>query len=910
VNFLVRIAPFVLLVPLGSAGLAWQDGAAARLAPQDPAQRRAHETLLERGLLDAALMADVDAFAARANVVEAAARFPLWRLDERHDALLRLAAPIPPGLSATRAKERRTERTAELAELVAQLGPRVLPTLDELLADRDTPEDLWFAAAAAVGDLDLTRLAPRLAVCLDGAEPGSRRAAAARRALYTLYGVWFQEAREVQKLELVEGAALVAYREHVRLIEDRLIAELPRVWAVDTASAIAALDDRSPRVRGAAARALATAVNTSQLDPTVVADTLLAHAREEGDGVALSHLLDSLGLAMQGRLPTDERVVALRAQLADGVRGGPRSTQHLFTRALAALPFESTRANVPESAAAGLRLVVLSLERVVEGAYVDSDVAIGVLQSLRSLAKTYDARALELGPELTAPLLTLLERASASRDVRIAAAGAIGELGGGSEFRRVAERLASASDVAEALALVSALEALLAFASEQDLDQGAGATLVAGLRLHCTSEDSEVRRRSLALLAALGARPGTRLDVDFLVPRLSSEPLPELRLAALDLVRRHGGAVEFDRMLELGVLRRVAVELPNGPQLVADLVAVLPASDSSRRLGAARELAGVGGAELGAATLARALELGVAAVRAAGEGAEPGECADVVAWALELRRARGPLCFEAPQPDGTTAAPLVARALVVQMLEDVLPRAALTDAVARRARAILSADAGLPVPEVDAAFAAARVALVEADAPAAERFELAREFARFLVRIEAREAARERFREIASAEGGASWLGVAGLREYLELLPLGAPVDPRRALDRAGVLLALVELDAWRELASAVRVVDAIDLCTSAQASKDLGAQRRAVAARPAFGLPTGGDDPSWADHEAIAADLGRLIDLYAAIDAFVDARADVVLDESVPTDAGAPGPGRVPPQQGPTVDGPRAGGR
>jgi hypothetical protein len=909
VQFLVRIAPFVLLVPLGSAGLAWQDGAGARSAPQDLVQRRAYEGLLERGLLDAPLLADVDAVAARAHVAEASARFPLWRLDERHDALLRLAAPIPPGLSATRAKERRTQRTAELAELVALLGPRVLPTLDELLADPNTPEDLWFAAAAAVGDLDLTRLAPRLAACLDQAEPGSRRAAAARRALYTLYGVWFQDAREVQELVLVEGAALVAYREHLRLLEERLIAELPRVWAVDTASAIAALDDRSPRVRGAAARALATAVNTSLLDPTLVADTLLAHAREEGDGVALSHLLDSLGLAMQGRLPTDERVVALRAQLADGVRGGPRSAQHLFTRALAALPFESTRANVPESAAAGLRLVVLSLERVVEGAYVDSDVAIGVLQSLRSLAKTYDARALELGAELTAPLLTLLERGGASRDVRIAAAGAIGELGGGPEFRRVAERLASASDVAEALAIVSALEALLAFASEQDLEHAA-ATLVAGLRVHCASEDSEVRRRSLALLAALGARPGTRLDVEFLVPRLSSEPLPELRLAALDLVRRHGGADAFDRMLELGVLRRVAVELPNGPQLVADLVAVLPASDSSRRLGAARELAGVGGAELGAATLARALELGVAAIRAAGRSAEPGECADVVAWALDLRRSHGPLTFEAPLPDGTRAAPLVARALVAQIVEDVLPRAALADAVAGRARALLSADAGLPVPEIDAAFTAARAALVEGDAPAAERFDLAREYARFLVRIDARDAARERFREIAASAGGAAWLGVAGLREYLELLPLGEPVDPRRALDRTGVLLALVELDAWRELASAVRVRDAIDLCTSAQASKDLGAQRRAVAARPTFGLPTGGDDPSWADHEAIAAELGRLIDLYAAIDAFVDARADVVLDESNPSDAGAPGPGRVPPQQGPTVDGPRAGGR
>jgi len=857
-------------------------------------------------VLDVPLLANSERFERDVSVRAASAREALARFDERRQLVLRYGSPVPPGLAATRTKDRRAQRDEGLITLVEQLGEQLPATLDALLADPSTDEDLWFAAAAAAGDVELTRLAPRLAECFAKAEPGSRRVAAAQRALYAMYGVWLTSAAEVEALAgLVEGPSLAAYREHVRALEEQLVTQLPRMWAIEQEAALAALSDRSPRVRSAAARALAAAAGAGRVDPTALVDALLERCPLEGDTSVLAALLESIAPSVQGRTPTDERVVALRAHLSAGVRSGPRAIQHVLSRTLALLPFESSAANVPESAASGLRLVVLALERVTEGELLDSDVAIGVLASLRSLAGAHRARELDLGGTLSEPVLALLESEAASRDVRIAAAGALADVGRAVDGLRAARRLGTITDQAEVGALLAALEILF---SEPDtsavLEGGARAALVAALAPHTASSEADVRRRALALLTAHAAAPGESADVGFLVPRLAAEPVVELRAQVLELLRRHGGPAEFDAMLAHGALGSVATTLPDGPRLVAELAAALPASDVTRRFGAARVLAELRDETLAVASLARAVELGVSSLEAAGIRATAEERAEVVAWTLALRERCGPLTRENVAATAPAAPPVLARSVVERLLTDVLPLAALPAHTARRALAVLSADARRPVAEVDAAFRAAEQAHA-ADATSApqERFVVLFEHVRWLAAIDALDAARERARLlIASGAEATRWLGVAGLRDVLELFRITEPVDTALAAERASILLLLVELETWRALDHAVRLDDAIDLCRAAQASKDLALQRRAVLARPVFGLPTSGDDPAWADHEDGAERFGTLLDLYAAIDAYVAAREgeETSDDAPVPKD----GSRRVPEVQGPPQGG------
>ncbi len=904
----VALAKLTFVAPL-IAGLAVVEGrnevrlegvhAQQEVGPPAPAVRARH-------VLDVPLLAASDRFERDVSVRAASARQALARFDERRQLVLRFGAPVPPGLAATRTKDRRAQRDEGLITLVEQLGDQLPPTLDALLSDPSTDEDLWFAAAAAVGDLEITRLAPRLAECFATSEPGSRRAAAAQRALYAMYGVWLTSAAEVEALAgLVVGPSLDAYREHVRVLEEQLVTQLPRMWAIEQDAALAALADRSPRVRSAAARALAAAAGAGRMDPTELVDALLERCPLEGDVSVLAALLESIAPSVQGRTPTDERVVALRAHLSAGVRSGSRSIQHVLTRTLALLPFESSAANVPESAASGLRLVVLSLERVTEGELLDSDVAIGVLSSLRSLAGAHRARELDLGSTLSEPVLALLESEAASRDVRIAAAGALADVGRAVDGLRAARRLGTITDQAEVGALLAALESLF---SEPDtsavFEGGTRAALVAALAPHTASSEADVRRRALALLTAHAAAPGETADVAFLVPRLAAEPMVDLRAQVLELLRRHGGPAEFDAMLAVGALGSVATTLPDGPRLVAELAAALPASDVTRRFGAARVLADLRDETLAVASLARAVELGLSSLEAAGVRATAEERGEVVAWSLALRERCGPLTRDDVAAATPDVAPILSRSVVERLLSDVLPLAALPAHTARRALAVLSADARRPVAEVDAAFRAAEQALA-ADATCAphERFVVLFEHVRWLAGIDALDAARERARLlVAGGHDATRWLAVAGLRELLELFGSSESVDTALAAERAGILLLLVELDTWRALDHAVRLDDAIELCRAAQASKDLALQRRAILARPKFGLPTSGDDPAWSDHEDGAERFGTLLDLYAAIDAYVAARAG----EQTSDDAPVPKDGsrRVPEVQGPPQGG------
>lgn len=694
------------------------------------------------------------------GVLEAAsARVPAPLGPDPVDRVRAVGTPVPPSLPAARAKQRRTERAAALAELARTFDgrsgePSLVQVLDQMLLDADIDDASWVAAAATAGDLRLTRLAPRIAAALTP-ESSPQRRAAARRALHASYGLWFDTPQSVLPVAtLVDGPALTAYRERMLELETRLLDELARLWTHRPQLALEALNDASPRARGAAARAIERALGAGSLDVEVGTAALLAATRVEADDAALCAMLEALTPSLQVRASWDERVADLRELLAERVENAPTTVQHAIARVVAALPWERPESDDPvaiagasgatnamldpaTSAQSALALTRRALRRVAESRPLDPDVVVGVLQCERAIAHTYGLRGLPGGDSASAPILSLFDRPDASREVRLAAAAALTDLAGPQDVEAIVARVHGTDDFALRFAFTGALASV---APELDATSAAGRALFALLaELVGDGNEEQLRLRALAVLDTLTADVGREdldaagMDTGFLLERWRREKSIAARATIDGLVRRLGRARDIENLLQNDGFADVA---RFGARQAAAVVADIASTerDTSAQLElhmqAARALASIDAPAQLEAALVEALTLGVgvgdptsAGPRLdggeAGTGTGPGSeveaeanaggdvdvarreldaarSAEFVTWALDLRALTGTLSSigRPVGPDGAKPRPVLAPAVLGRLLGIHVPNASIDQGRRLLAEALFSIDQG------------------------------------------------------------------------------------------------------------------------------------------------------------------------------------------------------------------------
>ncbi|QDU84650.1 hypothetical protein Pla163_17610 [Planctomycetes bacterium Pla163] len=886
---------------------AQEDGAAAAES------RAASAPVAAQKRARAALLSGVPRADRRAEIREASvAPLSAERAADPDERVRRVGTPVPPGLTAARTKDRRTARAAALEQLAQEWqgldGPDLIQVLDSLLIDVGTSDETWAAAAAMAGDLRITRLAPRLAAALDIAPTSdiARRVAAARRALHGLYGVWFEGSEEVLPLAtLVEGPALATYRAQLLGLEERLLAQLTRLWVHQPDAAVLALVDLSPRVRVAAARSVAASVSSGTLDAAVAADALLAAADAEIDSDALCAQLEALSPLLQVRSADDPRVERGRAIIARGASEAPISVQHCLARLAAALPWQVGGDVPPASTArAAFELTQTALERVAASQPIDADVLIGVLQSQRSLSHSFAEQAVGLEPALSTAILSLFDRPEATREVRLAAASALVDLASVDDLASLVARCDQAQDFAVRFALSGAIAGLvprigLATPGARDLLQ-----LLPKL---VAAPEEQLRVRALAILDGLTAdvTPAQLaeldLDIAYLIDSWPLETGVASRETLERLIRRLGRPQDLESMLQRDTFATAAAR---GPRQAASVVTVLASSNPGLLLRSARVLANIDDPEQLESALVEALQLGVGidlddapttgppapgtSPGANGAGVEPNsgtdapgdagaddgtgassaeaellaaQSAEFVGWALQLRALTGTLGSRGRPsgPDGSAPRPVLVPRILDALVRIHVPRAGLSAWERARAAALFAFDAGRAPDVVDRAFVEAldRAPAEDTDASV---FGLRAERARFLVEAQRQPEAlalyRELFREAGPSELTA--LGRRGLREY-ERLARAEPSDGTAA-ERARILLALVALDSWATLDRARRVEELFELLNAVNDAHVKPYAVRALELTEASGLT---DPAQWEGIEGggqVLEDLGELL--------------------------------------------------
>lgn len=804
------------------------------------------------------------------------------RAADSDEHVRRVGTPVPPGLTATRTKDRRTARAAALDQLAQEWqgldGPDLIQVLDSLLLDDGTSDETWSAAAAMTGDLRITRLAPRLAAALDidPVNDNSRRVAAARRALHALYGVWFTSSAEVLPLAtLVEGPALTTYRNQLLALEERLLTQLARLWVYQPDAGVLALVDRSPRVRVAAARSVGVSVSSGTIDAAAAADALLAAADVEIDSDALCAQLEALAPLLQVRSADDPRVERGRAIIVRGASEAPISVQHCLARLAATLPWQlGDDAPSISSATAAFELTQTALERVAGSQPIDADVLIGVLQSQRSLSHTYAEQAVALSPALSTAILSLFDRAEATREVRLAAASALGDLARVDDLASLVARCEQAQDFAVRFALSGAIAGLV---PKLGLSTPGAEDLLRLIPTLVAAPEEQLRVRALAILDGLTADVTAAqldeldLDIAYLLDSWPVETGVASKETLERLIRRLGRPQDLESMLQRDTFATAAAR---GPRQAASVVTVLASSNPALRLRSARVLASIEDPDQLESALVEALQLGVgidleeaptagppapaASEGSNGAGSGPGagtsngtesragddtgpdpsaaesellaaQSAEFIGWAFQLRGLTGTLGSRGRPsgPDGSAPRPVLVPSILDALLQIHVPRAGLSTWERARAGALFAFDAGRAPDVVDAAFVQA-LAVTPAEDTDRSLYALRAERARFLVEAQRQAEALDLYRELFENAGPQELaaLGRRGLREY-ERLVSAEPSDAF-ASERARILLALLSLDSWNALDRTRRTDEMFELL---RAVNDAHVKRYAVRA-------------------------------------------------------------------------------
>jgi hypothetical protein len=769
------------------------------------------------------------------------------RAEEPLDARFwRAGRLIPPGLSAARVAELEAERSAAAAGLANGLTRSEEARLVAWLADAETSDELWCAAAQACAALERYDLAPFLCAAL---EPSSsaRRTVAARAALHVLYGRWFQRPSELapylDSVQAGTGTRLLLHsnrREEARSRE-RLLAEL----AHRPTSAAAWLADPDPEVRSGAARTLAQVFTQAGEDRSGTLEVLIAHLESEHEPHAFHEGLQAC-IAPLERAGVDQPASArLRAHLVEIARSAADPRTLSAAQALARIPW---RANGPrdlghvlsgvEALGAMLRgLAAADRSRGVN----DPDTLVGVLAALRELCEQADSAG--LSAELRAgstrtTLFGVIADSLQDEAARAAAAAALGPLARVSDGAELAALLEDPTVGAQVKhALLGALGAIL-----PELEPGApGAdALLAAVAAQTGASDSDLRRRALALCAEPRLeRLVRRLDPTFLAERLEHEEGREAVLELLRLIQRFGRADMLDALLALERFERLCSD-PATLEVLAGVLRRLAGTSGSAVMEAAERLAAVRAEQTGLARLRHALALVDALSETTAFELEPRQHRAIAAWVWRCLRAG-----VAPRDLAPSGLAFEQRLLSVHLPRGesrggesgdglgVFENAHLTALL--RADSFLGAADGArrgTKPQVETAFESAH-----AHASTSElRLLVLRDRARFRAAANECVKAMSDYRRLFAAGVLADpLLGIPDLRSAVELLErlgeAGSQGRSATAGEACGLLSRIIARGAWRAEPAAVRMQDLRDWVRTALDSADAPSLRRVDAA-------------------------------------------------------------------------------
>ena len=547
------------------------------------------------------------------------------------ELLAAVGRPVPPGLTAQRASVLRGARDAALEALRRRPREEMVALLQEQLTDPAVSHERWRRAVWVVGELGLVELAVQLGQPL-AHSPDSVHSALVGRALFELYGTWFESYEQLEPFanagRCFAGRDLLVAQEHERT------ELLNRLWRLDPSAMLEGLADRSPIVRANAARQLVEATRVGDAAPAngaapqspdagpalevdVVIGALVRAARAETDVHVACEVLHAIAALGAGLGADSERVAELRSLLTDFQQLGPDELLHCVARCIVSLPGTLT----PGDSWANERLLLI-MNRVV---HPDSapepqpDVVVGVLETMRSRAREVDA--LPSGEpgrpllrtdlrELARPVLGLLSNSGTASQVRQAAAAAMRDLADPADLPELHSAFESyEQDTALRFTLFGVFERL---AEDGDLtpEEVDELAKIAGEAI--SSGDVDLRGRGLALLDALKVEtqlpPGVLENLVAVLPELED---PDSTQSVFRLVMEHGSAVELGRLLESEATRDVLVQ--NGPLLDELAASLRETNDAVGRLAAADQLFALAEKEDDTRFALRALQIAVPA---------------------------------------------------------------------------------------------------------------------------------------------------------------------------------------------------------------------------------------------------------------------------------------------------------
>jgi len=858
----------------------------------------------------------------------------LWERDPgtTMDAvLLRAGREIPPFVTAAR----RAQREATRAEAAAWIETRMArgedqrrswnQRLADLLGDPDGGGPLWTAAASVVAERRLVELSDLLADGLACGRPEVR--AAARRALFALFLRWFEGRDEFAAFWEAAGrrGPEGPYLEQLRGLEARWRALATGELQLDPARAFTAIDAADPRLRAAAAAALARGVAGGPIDPASATEKLFERLRREEDPAAFVAVLDAL-VATQAQAPVDAPALReLRQILVVTINGGHPGLQAPVAHALERLPWDVASSAGTNSVMRAIEWVVQELrDPVLSDELVDGDVLVAALRALTGLSE----RALAAGLDLSgasAPVrelvLARVEDPAEPELVRVAAASLAARLAGPGDIARltsVLERGAVSTNLS--YTLIGALGEMVLDVDPAGVEaQRVLATLVVELR----AADPDLRGRALSILSdeRLGALIG-QADPARFVAALGDETVQAHQSQLLALIARHErpdlvepilSGASFDAMAH-GDAGRVAE--------LATTLRALAAGDGALVFKSAERLVAIAGEATRMRRLREALGLVAALVHDQALRLTTAQHAAIVAWALELRSA-GASRLEI---EGA-AASFLRRLVDVHVSQSVPPggngKGALSYTTALFSADLLAVDPSAMDPAlVEGHFAAALAHAVAQPAatpgaPSGEPTEVLvlRDWARHRLARDDRPGALEKVRELfaararaaaaAAARGAeppAALLELTDLRAAGELLAV--PVSTAREAARAAareacaVSLELVGRPAWRRETVGVRHKDLAALAERARRSQEPAAVQSALALfaglpplPPEGGPPPpngeGHPDAPWS---GLLAERARHAELLAMADGLRALELELAGPAPAPVEAGAPG--------------------
>jgi hypothetical protein len=771
------------------------------------------------------------------------------------ELFLRAGRPVPPGLTATRVREREADRAAALTQLAAAFAPdapereRWVTSVSALLSSAAAGAEIWSTAASTVAELGLYELDRHLLVGLDaGAKPLVQHTAA--EALRRLYGVRPVPGEPfVRPFEPSSGTRYLL--DVLTAREKKDLAIRAALFETDPERALAALADPDPAVRAEGARISGAAVTAGRLEAVRVRDALLARLGSEVAARAFYAELEALLLVTVGLTPAAPEVAAVRSVLLRLAGEAPEAMLLSLAHGLARLPWQPGP-DRPEAnlRAAGRHLAKL-LGRVAADPHADRDVTAGILRALEDLLALVESTmraegstedgAWVRGCEARAPLLALLASDRAVDSVRRAAAETLGRVALRDDLARILEVLEDQrSGAGLRYALLGTLGAL-AGAGGADVEP-----IVDTLFAHLDDADADLRRRALSLLSSPRLEPVLRgRDLSRLIARLEGETVRELRLDLLALLRRHGDRAMLEPLLAVSSFDALASGDPAHARTLAATLAELAKGDPEALLASARRLADVPDPGTGVARLVRCLDLVVSLSSDAAVALSEEDHDRIVSWARRVRSGGASFAESSSKPTD------LLRRLVDVHLPGLGNGAVPSEAERRHMRAMFLGDlVGLgDASSEQATFDAYERALVLAE-ETGEVFLAARvrrDRARFALERGKSARALGDLRGLASNPEAAGVLELEDLRVLAGLIGASArPAgDTSLEVEAFGVLLTLVTRDAWRGEPGAVRLSDLQNLAGRALATSDGGRLERARAVRDLLaGVSNTGAEP------------------------------------------------------------------